>query len=431
MNDLLEFYENEAQSTSLKATWFADRKTRALESFRSRSFPTRQDEDWKYTRLDGFLEQRFSIHSATLPGASAFDSAWSIEKRAALGMPILLYNGQVLLPEGIKEALAQGAIVAPILEALELHEDKIRPWLGKLLAAEHGFHALNIAALQTGLFIYIPAHVQLEAPLVMHHWQDQAGAALYSHNLVILGESSSATLVENYEGKPSLSYCTNTITEIHVAALAQLKHYKIQNESKSAYHFGHIAVQQDLGSHYENHSLNLGAKLARSDLTLTFLAKDAHCLLNGIYLPTDGQHVDHHTSIHHSVPDCTSVQNYKGVLTGKSQAVFNGKILVGKRAVRTLASQENKNLLLSNLSQVNTKPQLEIFADDVRCKHGATVGRLDEEALFYMLSRGITRDEATSLLIQAFAADNLEHASHPNLRVWLAQLIEAQWRKSI
>ena len=192
-----------------------------------------------------------------------------------------------------------------------------------------------------------------------------------------------------------------------LAASAKLTHYKIQRESKAAYHLGHLAVKQSAHSQFASHSLSLGGKLVRSDISMYLQEEHAHCLMNGIYAPSEGQHVDHHTTVNHLVPNCSSEQDYKGILTGRSRAVFNGKVIVAKDAQHTDAKQQNKNLLLSANAEIDTKPQLEIFADDVLCSHGATVGQLDEEALFYLATRGIGRLEASHYLIHAFAQDNL------------------------
>uniref|UniRef100_UPI00260D9DA4 Fe-S cluster assembly protein SufD n=1 Tax=uncultured Legionella sp. TaxID=210934 RepID=UPI00260D9DA4 len=197
-------------------------------------------------------------------------------------------------------------------------------------------------------------------------------------------------------------------------------------ESKSAYHLGHIAVKQEESSQFASHSLSLGGKLVRSDLSLYLQEERAHCLMNGIYAPAEGQHVDHHTTVHHLVPECSSEQDYKGILTGHSRAVFNGKVIVAKDAQHTDAKQQNKNLLLSANAEIDTKPQLEIFADDVVCSHGATVGQLDEEALFYLATRGIGRLDASRYLIHAFAQNNLRLIPHRDLADWMGQLLTQQ-----
>ncbi len=426
MDNILEFYTKEVTSGQTSVPWLAAVQEKALHEFQYRAFPNRKDEEWKYTALDGFLAERFSQHAHNHVQTEASRNALKGLSQAPFSHEIVLYNGEILGCEALQSVLPKGVIVEPILSALEKYEDKVKPWLGKLLSHEHGFHALNMAALQTGLFIYVPHHVQLETPILVSHWQDVPNAALYARHLVILEEGSSASVIERYEGE--CNYFTNTVTEVHLSAHAKLVHYKIQSESRAAFHVGHLAVQQDFRSHFQSHSLSLGAQLARLDLTLTFLASEANCLLNGLYLPEDGQHIDHHTTIHHLVPNCKSIQDYKGILTGKSRAVFNGKVLVSKGAVQTAAEQQNKNLLLSPLAEVNTKPQLEIFADDVTCSHGATVGQLDEDALFYMATRGISAADATMAMIQGFAIKNMELLPSQVMKKWMSELLEQQLR---
>lgn len=422
MSDVLDFYEGQAKESLSTIPFLAEMQTKALRDFKSRAFPIRQDEDWKYTRMDGFLQERFSRLDTP-----AHDLAASTQI-APIGREIRVCNGRVILNEDTTRGLPAGVIIEPLLEAIARHADIIKPWLGKLLRPEHGFHALNMAALQTGVLIYLPAGVQIDEPLVLAHWQDQKDSAVHSRHLIIAEEGSQACIIETFHGADSCSYLTNTVTEAYLAPHSRIVHYKIQCESKASFHIGHVAVLQKHASQFDSHSLSLGGKLVRSDMTFRLQESKANCLMNGIYLPTDGQHVDHHTSVHHLVPDCNSTQDYKGILKGKSQAVFNGKIVVGVGAIHTNAQQSNKNLLLSATAEIDTKPQLEIFADDVVCSHGATVGQLDEDALFYMAARGIDRAEASRHLIQAFAQDNLRLIPHVEMANWMADLINSQLR---
>ncbi len=422
MSDVVEFYEGQAKEGLSTVPFLADMQAKALRDFKTRAFPTRHDEDWKYTRMDGFLQARFTRQDTASKNLGDFS------KTAPIGHEIAIRNGQVVLDEVMVKGLPAGVIIAPLMDALAQHANIIKPWLGKLLRPEHGFHALNMAALQTGVLIYLPAGVHIEEPLVLAHWQDQDAGAVHARHLIIAEEGSKACIIETFQGEASCSYLTNTVTEAYLAPRSKIIHYKIQCESKEAFHIGHIAVLQKQGSQFDSHSLSLGGKLVRSDMTFRLQEPKANCLMNGIYLPTDGQHVDHHTTVHHLVPDCNSTQDYKGILKGKSQAVFNGKIVVGVGAIHTNAQQSNKNLLLSATAEIDTKPQLEIFADDVVCSHGATVGQLDEDALFYMAARGIDRAEASRYLIQAFAEDNLRLIPHADMATWMSDLINSQLR---
>lgn len=380
----------------------------ALKAF---GFPTRRDEDWKYSPADEFCKQRFEV--CDTPGAPLADSFPS--------MPSYLMSGQVLqaaqLPEGV--------IVLPWADALMLHAEKIGPILGRILKDRHGFHAQNTAMLSRGLFIYLPKNIVLTEPLRLVNWQNQQKAS-YLRHLVVLEEGASATFIEDYQGESEAAYYTNVITEVMLHPRASLKHYKVLREGRQAYHFGQLAVRQAAHSFFETHSFAVGGQWVRSDIDVEFVEPHASCVMNGIYMTEAKQHLDHHTKIYHRVPHCNSEQDYKGLVTGHSHVVFNGIVHVSPKAIKTVAHQSNKNLLLSKHAEVDTKPQLEIYADDVVCTHGATVGQLDHEALFYLETRGIPLSEAHSFLMRAFVEENLQRLGHPELSRWMSQLLNQQ-----
>lgn len=421
MSDLLSFYEQQASARFSNIPWLARAQEKALSDFAQMGFPARHQEDWKYTVIDAFLKQQFLTDDSAVVSSSRRHEPIPIA-----GIAIELVNGMITNSETLSVALPAGVVVQPLNQALVEHADKIKPYLGKILQQQHGFHALNTAMLQDGVFIYLPAGVCLTTPLLLSHWQDKINQASYMRHLVIAEAGSSASIIEDYQGEASASYFTNTITEISLAAEAKLTHYKIQRESKLAYHIGHLAVKQAENSQFESHSFSIGGKLVRSDITIGLHEPGAHCLMNGVYAPADLQHIDHHTVVNHEVPNCSSEQDYKGILCGQSRAVFNGRVMVAKDAQHTSAKQQNKNLLLSANAEIDTKPQLDIFADDVVCTHGATVGQLDEEALFYLAARGIGRAEANRYLVQAFASENLKKFANTELSDWLSTLLNQQ-----
>jgi Fe-S cluster assembly protein SufD len=230
-------------------------------------------------------------------------------------------------------------------------------------------------------------------------------------NLIVIGENSKAIIIEQYANLTSNVYLTNTITEIKLEKNATLEHYKLQQESEQAFHMGTIYTKQQCNSHFYSHSIALGGALVRSDIQALLNGEHSECILNGLYLPRHRQHIDHHTFIDHAMPYGTSREYYKGVLNDNARAVFNGKVLVRPYAHKTNAQQTNKNLLLSVGSEIDTKPQLEIYNDDVKCTHGAAVGQLNEEALFYLQSRGINKNDARSLLVYAFVREVIENIS--------------------
>ncbi len=423
MSDITDFYQQQAANGVSDIPWLATLQNKARVEFERIGFPTRKHEEWKYTSIDGFLKQRF------VKADTAAKMELRLREEDSLpvsGSKISLINGVVVGAEALAATLPAGVLILPLAHALLSHADKIKPWLGQILKQEHAFHALNTAMLQCGIFIYLPAGVSLTEPLLLAHWQDQTQQATYIRHLVIAEADSRATIIEDYQGDASTEYFTNTITEVYSAANSTLTHYKIQRESNLASHIGHLAVNQAAGSQFDSHLFSFGGKLVRSDITFSLQEPHARCSMNGIYAPTNGQHMDHHTLVTHAVPDCSSSQDYKGILNGHSRAVFNGKVIVAKDAQHTEAKQQNKNLLLSIDAEIDTKPQLEIFANDVICTHGATVGQLDEDALFYLATRGIERAEASHYLVQAFAAENLRAITDVNLATWLGGLLDQQ-----
>lgn len=419
MNDMVDFYQQQAQPRLSTTSWLAQIQSNALAFLGKYGLPTRHDEEWKYTQVDASLAQSFVptyAKEAALPKNTDSPFTHSIQ----------IINGEICGLEALAKLLPAGVLVLPLASALAQHAQLIKPHLGSILEQEHGFHALNTAMIQQGVFIYIPEGISVDEPIVLTHIQDKTNQAVYLRHVIVAGANSQATIIEDYQGEENTAYLTNTVTEIAVASGAKLIHYKLQREGKSALHLGHLAVKQADTSVFESHSFSLGGQLVRSDLSIYLNEEHAHCLMNGLYITGQGQHVDHHTTVNHSVPNCSSEQDYKGILSGNSRAVFNGKVKVYKDAQHTQAKQQNKNVLLSKQAEVDTKPQLEIFANDVLCSHGATVGQLDEEALFYLATRGIDRLQASHYLIHAFAIDNLRLIRHAQVAQWIEPLIMKQ-----
>ena len=424
MSELVDFYQQQAKARFSTIPWLLQMQKDAVADFSRLGFPSRHLEDWKYTVVDAFVQQQF----AEVKASGAVGQPMPAEEQIPLlhAHKIILNNGVAVGIDALQAVLPKGIIVQPLAKALVEHADKVKPYLNQVLQQQHGFHAMNTAMLEHGLFIYLPAGAVLSNPLLITNWQSNANQASYLRHLVIAEEGSSASIIEDYLGDAQTCYFTNTITEIYLAAHAKLTHYKIQRESKLAFHMGQLAVQQAKASQFDSHSFSIGGKLVRSDMMIGLHEPNAQCRMNGIYTPAEGQHIDHHTVVVHEVPHCRSEQDYKGILRGQSRAVFNGQVIVAKDAQHSEAKQQNKNLLLSPRAEVDTKPQLEIFADDVICTHGATVGQLDEDALFYLATRGIGRAEASRYLILAFAAENLHHFANTELSGWLGTLLNQQ-----
>lgn len=384
----------------------------AIEKLKTQGFPTRADEDWKYSSTVDFCSMRFSLDEAW------DDACLDSESNIFSSLPTYSMSGTCLQ----ESVFPEGVIVASWSDALAHHAEKIAPFLGKILKTEHGFHAQNTAMLSKGLFIYIPKSLILDTPLRLMSHQNHAHAR-YIRHLVVLEEGASMCMIEDYHGGNDVAYYTNTVTEIYLHKRASLQHYKIQCEGQKAYHVGQLAVAQQEHSSFESHSFALGGAWVRSDIEVQLEAPHSTCLMNGIYMTENKQHLDHHTKVHHHVPYCTSQQDYKGLVAGASRFVFNGIVDVRPFAIGTVAHQTNKNLLLSRSAEVDTKPQLEIDADDVICTHGATVGQLDEDALFYLETRGVPVDEARYLLMRAFVEENLQKMGRPEWSHWMSHLL--------
>ncbi len=335
-----------------------------------------------------------------------------------------------LAPAGeIDLAMEPGAIVCDLAEAMKNHPASVEPHLARYADwRKHPFIALNTAFIRGGAFIYVPPNTNLKAPVVVDFQAGYVGTAFVRHRrcLVVIGDNSRATIVERYSGLPGEIYLTNAVTEIIVGPGAHVDHYKVQREGDKAFHQATMQVQLGRASRFSSHAVTQGGQWVRNEINAVFEGEGGECILNGMYRASGEQVVDNHTFIDHAYPHCASHELYKGILDGKARGVFNGKIYVRQDAQKTDAKQTNQTLLLSDDATINTKPQLEIYADDVKCTHGATVGQLDAESIFYLRSRGIGLAEARSLLTYAFANDIVNRIQVAKVREELeSSLLEA------
>jgi len=372
-------------------------------------FPTLKDEDWKYTRIKTVLEAPFQIAQ---PLTSWLPSTDEIDELAGdLGGPRLVFiNGHFVAQLSSLTDLSGGVRATSLASALVEDATLLEPIFADNLAGyRHAFTALNAAIGQDGAFIQIPADTIISAPihLVFLSNADTSTVVTSPRSVVLVGARSQATIVETYVGIAGV-YLTNAVTEVILEEGAKVEHYKIQDEADTAFHFGALHVRPGRNSNFSTHGLALGGAIARHEVWVRLESEGAEVSLNGLYLPTGNQHHDNPTLVEHIAPHCTSRQLYKGILSGHARGVFNGRIVVGHEALDSDASQTNKNLLLSDTAEVDTRPRLEIFTDDVRCTHGAAVGQLDEEAVFYLRSRGVPQLEARGVLTYAFAGEMLD-----------------------
>jgi Fe-S cluster assembly protein SufD len=404
--------------------WLQTTRRCALDRFSALGFPTPKNEDWHYTSVAPIAEEDFrtlrdvpgTVRPAELAPFTFGQTEW----------PTLVFvNGQLVpelstlgaLPAGVTvKGLARAWVEDPAL--LERHFAKVASYDAQ------SFTALNTAFAHDGALIHAAPDAVAPQPIHLLFVSDATAAkgVAYPRTLIVADRHAKLTVIESYVALGDAHYFTNAVTEVSVGDGATVTHYKIQRESPRAYHVGTVEARQGRDSHYVSFSFAIGGALSRTNIYTALDGAGCGATLNGLYMVDGEQHCDHQTRIEHAQPNCFSREVYKGILDGASRAVFNGKVYVHPIAQKTDGKQENNNLLLSERAHVDTKPQLEIFADDVKCTHGATVGRIDEMALFYMKSRGVAAETARKLLTYAFAADVLETLEVDAVREGLERL---------
>jgi Fe-S cluster assembly protein SufD len=385
--------------------------------------PSVQDEEWRQTPVGAIARTTFqrpgeegTIRPETLAPLSfghAFD-----------GHTIVFVNGRYA-PSLSSLGAQDGVRIESLARVVDREPALVENRLGRILTAGNSFAALNSAFIEDGAVILVPPGVALSEPIHVVHHATAAGGAPVSHPrlLIVAGRNSQATVVESFAGPDGVPYLTNAVAEVVLEDGAILDHYKVQREGTAAFHIATLAVRQGRDTHFSSHSIALGAAIARQEVDQVFQGQGGECTLGGLFLATGTQLTDTHTRIDHAVPHCSSRQLYKGIMDGQARGVFVGRVVVAKNAQKTDAQQTNKNLLLSRNALVHSVPQLEILADDVKCKHGSTTGQLDATALFYLRSRGIGEDAARSLLVYAFASDVIARIKVEALRAGLGRFL--------
>jgi Fe-S cluster assembly protein SufD len=409
--------------------WVRALRSSGLERFTQLGFPTTRNEDWHFTSVAPIAQRQFVPFTAVSGDVRRTDLEPYLFANTDDWHLAVLVNGRFAPELSHLEKLPAGVRVLPLARAWT-EAPRLAERIGTVARADdQSFTALNTAFLQDGIVIHVPADQVIEHPIHLVFVTDRHGVNGVSHprNLIVADRHSSATVIESYVGLGDVPYFTNAVTEVVVDAGATLRHYKLQREGRQAYHVGTAEVAQARDSHYVSFSLATGGALSRTNISTVLDGEGSGATLNGLYMLDGTQHGDHQTRIEHAQPNCFSRELYKGVLDGESHGVFNGKVYVQPVAQKTDGKQTNNNLLLSDRAQIDTKPQLEIFADDVKCTHGATVGRLDDQSLFYMKSRGVGAEEARKLLTYAFAADVLETIENDAVREGLEAMSLARF----
>lgn len=391
----------------------------AFALFEDQGLPGPKNEDWRFTPLTSLARVPFAAATsgASLPQA--------VPARAGASHRIAFVNGAFSAELSTLSELPDGVEVAPLGPSLRGSAFPLGR-LGELADCKtRALTALNTALFRDGAWIRIGEELALEQPIEILNLvaAGDDSVALHPRNLIEIGAGSRVTLVEHTAALGKGLSLSNPVTEVFVARDANVEHVKLQEEAPKAFHLAALAVRQEAGSRFASHSLALGAELGRVDITCTLAGGGAHAALYGLYLGRGRQLLDHHTTIDHASPHTTSDELYKGILDGRAHGVFHGRIHVRPHAQKIQAMQNNRNLLLSDQCVVNTKPQLEIFADDVRCSHGAAIGQLDPDHVFYLQSRGIEREAAQALLVLAFASELVRKLPGSELPGYLEQVV--------
>jgi len=395
----------------------AQARASALKVFEEKGFPSKKEEAWKYTSLEALIQKDYAL----FPKSESSIELNEVKKYFLYDTDTykVIFIDGVYSPflsntthDGLDVCLMSAALSKPKYRQL------IDTYFNKIAPEDDSMTALNTSYAKEGAYIYIPKSVVAEKPIEIIHFSSGNETALWlqPRNLIVVDENAQVQIIERHQCLKEHPVVTNSVTEIYVHQSAFLDYYKLQNDLPSASLIDNTFIVQEKNSHASVHTFSLGGKLIRNNLR--YFHKGEHILstLKGVTILHDKQHVDHATLVHHAQPNCESHQDYKGIFAESSEGVFNGQVLVDKIAQKTNAFQQNNNILLDDKATVNTKPQLEIFADDVKCSHGCTIGQLDEEALFYLRSRGIPKKEAKALLTYAFANNVLESVQLPSLK---------------
>jgi Fe-S cluster assembly protein SufD len=403
----------------------------AIATFADLGFPTAKNEEWRFTNVAPIANAQFKpVLNYVNDAVTAKDiDQFTLGERDC--KRLVFINGHFAPELSLISSLPESVKVGNVANALKTSSEVLTQHLARYVkATDNAFTALSTAFIRDGAYIVVPEGCVMEEPIHLLFIATAHGASTVSHprNLIVAGKDSQVSVVESYVSLAKIPYLTNAVTEFVVGENSVIEHDKLQDESVMAFHVGTMHVEQSTRSTFTSNSISLGGSIVRNNITAVLNGEGVESTLNGLSLATGQQHVDNHTAIDHAKPNCVSHELYKSILDGKSKGVFNGKIYVRKDSQKTDAKQTNKTLLLSDDATIDTKPQLEIFADDVKCTHGATVGQLDEEQVFYLRARGIDEVAARDMLTFAFASDVIGRVHVESLRDRLDQMVHARLR---
>ena len=401
-------------------------RSKAIKKFESEGFPTKKLESWKYTSLKRTLKYDYKLFPSQ-KDIIDFKDIQDYLINDIESYKIVFVNGKYY--SNLSETTHEGMDICILSSALtqSKYDLIIENYFDKI-SKKDGITSLNTAFSHEGAYIHIPKNIQVDKPIQILHFSTGENESLMfqPRNLIVVDENSQVEIIERCQSITNNNVLVNSVSEIYVNKKSNVKHYKIQNDKKSSSLIDNTFVSQEHSSSYNLHTFSFGGDLTRNNLNIFQNDQRIESTINGITIIDDEQHVDHNTLIHHKEPNCTSHQDYKGIYGGQSVGVFNGRVLVEKEAQKTNAFQANNNVLISDKASINTKPQLEIFADDVRCSHGCTIGQLDNNALFYLRSRGIPEKEATALMMFGFANKVLTSVQNQEIKSMINKIIASK-----
>jgi len=413
--------------TERQPAWFRDMRERAFARFCEVGFPTPKDEDWRFTNVNAIAQTPFALARRAHASGAAYTDLLKPFRIPGASCQLVFLNGRFAPFLSDLAGLPKGLHVGSLAQALAENNKTVEAHLGRYLNIERdAFCALNTAFTEDGAYIYLPRRTVLEAPICLLFISLPGDNPEMTHprNLIVAEDESEASVVEDYISLGSGVCFSNAVTELVAGESAIVSHHMIEREDSQAFNVSTLRTQQGRSANVSSHSVLLGGGLVRNNVHPVLAGDGGECLINGLFIGSGNQHMDNYMLVEHASPHCSSRQFYNGILDGHSHGVFHGRIIVHKDAQKTDAKQTNRNLLLSDDAQIDTKPQLEIYADDVKCTHGATIGQVEENALFYLRSRGIEESSARRLLLLAFASECLERMKCVQVREYLQNILQ-------
>ena len=427
LRNYLDAYHTLGASASRQPAWLRGLRERGFARFCEVGFPTTRNEDWRFTNVNAIAQSPFRLARDARRSEATYSDTLDACRIPGAACQLVFLNGRFAPELSDLGDLPQGVRAGSLAQAIVQDGASLEPHLGRYLNIERdAFCALNTAFVEDGAYVYLPRGMVLEAPIcfLFISLLGDDPEMTNPRNLIVAENATEARIVEDYVSLGSGVSFSNVVTELVAGEDAVISHYMIEREDRQAFNVSTLRTQQARSSNVSSHSVLLGGGLVRNNVHPVLAGEGSECLINGLFIGNGHQHMDNYMLVEHASPHCGSRQFYNGILDGHSHGVFHGRIIVHKDAQKTDAKQTNRNLLLSDDAQIDTKPQLEIYADDVKCTHGATIGQVEENALFYMRSRGIEETEARSLLLLAFANECLDRMKSAPVRDYLRDLVQ-------